>query len=258
MFTSSSQATHQARALSLDEREDDAIIRIEEVASFALLESLRSEWEGLWARSPYATPFQLPQWLLTWWRHIGDGRLLTFAIRSAADELVGLAPLYVHVDQGTGQRHVFPIGIATTDYLDILAKPGWTKRVIRCVFAELASVPTIGTCCEFPQLRRDAALLRVMPPPGCAEGHHRRRAEPGTLFAAPTDERCAGHPAIHGAEHPDVPQPRCARGDSEIRDNRHADDSRVPGCARQLACATLDRARIERRVARCVCCSLAS
>ena len=36
------------------------------------LERLREEWLALWRRSPSATPFQSPMWLLPWWRAFGS------------------------------------------------------------------------------------------------------------------------------------------------------------------------------------------
>jgi CelD/BcsL family acetyltransferase involved in cellulose biosynthesis len=137
-----------------------AAVRLEEVGTRAGLERLGSEWERLWALAPDATPFQSPHWLLPWWKHIGRGTLATLAVRSArSDELVGLAPLYVHRDPATGRRHLFPIGIATTDQLNALSKPGWEARVIRCLAGHLARRGTAWDVLEIPQLRRGAPLL---------------------------------------------------------------------------------------------------
>src|SRR5919198_431245 len=96
---------------------------VEEVTTTEALEKLHPEWSALWARCPTATPFQSPEWLIPWWRHIGEGELWTLACRSEG-RLVGLAPLYIYRRPGTAQREVFPVGIATTDYLDALLAPG--------------------------------------------------------------------------------------------------------------------------------------
>jgi CelD/BcsL family acetyltransferase involved in cellulose biosynthesis len=140
---------------------------IEEITTTAALEALRPEWERLWGEAPRATPFQSPQWLLPWWRHIGRGTLASIAIRSAAaSELVALAPLYVYANPATGRRHLFPIGIVTTDYLDILVKPGWEECVIRCVASHLAQRAADWDVLEFPHLRSEARLLRLLEPEG--------------------------------------------------------------------------------------------
>jgi CelD/BcsL family acetyltransferase involved in cellulose biosynthesis len=130
------------------------------------LEDLGPQWERLWAHAPEATPFQSPRWLLPWWKHIGRGTLATIAIRCAAGELVALAPLYVYLDPATGRRRLFPIGIATTDYLDVLVKPGWEERAMRCVVALLARRAEDWDVLEVPQLRRGAPLLGVAVPAG--------------------------------------------------------------------------------------------
>jgi CelD/BcsL family acetyltransferase involved in cellulose biosynthesis len=140
----------------------------EAVASLAALEALRAEWERLWAEAPQATPFQSPQWLLPWWKHVGDGELASVAVRCAGSgELVGLAPLYIHRDAPTGRRHLFPIGIGTTDYLDWLAKPGHEEGVIAAVTAHLTQRRNQWDVLEAPQLREDAMLLATTAaPPG--------------------------------------------------------------------------------------------
>jgi CelD/BcsL family acetyltransferase involved in cellulose biosynthesis len=146
-------------------------VRVERLTAPSALQALRPEWERLWSQDPRATPFQSPAWLLPWWKHVGAGRLASIALRCAASgELVGLAPLYLHVDAATGRRHLFPIGIATSDYLDLLARPGWDDLVAHTVLAQLDAAE--ADLLEFPQLRRDAPLLRAVPPGGwrCALG----------------------------------------------------------------------------------------
>jgi CelD/BcsL family acetyltransferase involved in cellulose biosynthesis len=140
-------------------------VRAEPLTTPSALEALRPEWERLWAQDTRATPFQSPAWLLPWWKHVGAGQQASLALRCATSgELVGLAPLYLHIDAATGRRHLFPIGIATTDVLDLLAKPGWEDLVAHAVLAQLDAAET--DLLEFPQLRGDAPLLRAVPPPG--------------------------------------------------------------------------------------------
>jgi CelD/BcsL family acetyltransferase involved in cellulose biosynthesis len=139
--------------------------RIQQVTTLAALESLRPDWKRLWAQAPHATPFQSPHWLLPWWKHIGRGTLATIAIRSAvAGELVALAPLYLFAGGETGRRQLFPIGIATTDYLDVLVKPGWEGRALRGLAWHLAQREQDWDVLEFPQLRPGAALLGFVAP----------------------------------------------------------------------------------------------
>src|SRR3954468_1614196 len=126
------------------------------------LEALRPEWEALWRADPQATPFHAPQWLLPWWRHIGRGRLCTVAMRDDEGSLCGLAPLYVHTERD-GRRHLFPVGIGTTDYLGPLSLPGRGEEGARAVFACIAERRERWDVFHCPQLRGDSPLLAAAP-----------------------------------------------------------------------------------------------
>jgi CelD/BcsL family acetyltransferase involved in cellulose biosynthesis len=125
------------------------------------LEALRPQWDRLWREDPQATPFQSPQWLLPWWKHLGQGRLRTLTLRDEDGRLVGLAPLYLHTD-AAGRRHLFPIGIGTTDYLGLLARPGKQREVAAAAWERVAGWDEWDVF-VFPQLRRGAALLELAP-----------------------------------------------------------------------------------------------
>jgi len=138
----------------------------EAITDAAALERLRPAWQALWRQAPEATPFQSPEWLIPWWRHVGEGELLTLAIRRPpAEALVGLVPLYIHT-QPDGRRLVFPLGMGTTDYLDALALPGQAAVVMDCAFRHLAARRARWDACEWPQLREGAVLLAGEAPPG--------------------------------------------------------------------------------------------
>lgn len=129
------------------------------VTTLAAVEQLVPAWERLWAQS-HASPFQSPAWLLPWWMHVGRGTLASVAFHCAdTGLLVGLAPLYVYTQSGTGARHLFPLGIATTDRLDILALPGWTHAVAQALVAHCDTTATAWDVFEVPQLPDDARLL---------------------------------------------------------------------------------------------------
>jgi CelD/BcsL family acetyltransferase involved in cellulose biosynthesis len=134
--------------------------RGQEIASLAALERLRPEWEALWAGDPHATPFQHPAWLLPWWRHVGRGTLAALAVRSAQGELVALVPLYVYA-----QRQLLPVGIATTDDLSPLVRPGWEAPALACLAAHLAARAAFDTF-EAPQQRPGSLLLQLPCPAG--------------------------------------------------------------------------------------------
>ncbi|MCB4824149.1 GNAT family N-acetyltransferase [Roseicella aerolata] len=148
-------------------RPDPAALAIEEVTSTAALEGLRPDWEALWNAMPGATPFQSPAWLIPWWRHVGEGALFTLALR-AGGALVGLFPLYRYGQPEGGERVLFPLGIATTDYLDALVRPGWEAAVPDAASRHLALRAGCDAW-EWPQLRPGSPLLALPAPPGWAE-----------------------------------------------------------------------------------------
>lgn len=131
----------------------------EAVTTSAELQALRPEWERLWRRAR-ATPFQSPAWLLPWWKHIGRGELACLAVRDGEDhELIGFAPLYLYRDDA-GLRHLFPLGIATTDRIDAIALPGREAEVAHAIAAHVSGISTAWDIAELPQLATDALMLR--------------------------------------------------------------------------------------------------
>ena len=91
-------------------------VRAELIRDGESLCALEGEWWALWRRSP-ATPFQSPAWLLPWWNTFHPGELLSVAVREGS-RLVALAPLYI--EEGPSGRRLLPIGIALSDYLDVI------------------------------------------------------------------------------------------------------------------------------------------
>lgn len=143
-------------------RPDPGTPVVEEVTSAEGLERLRPDWEALWAALPGATPFQSPAWLIPWWRHVGEGELLTLAIHEGG-LLAGLLPLYRYARPEGGERLLFPLGIATTDYLDVLVRPGHEAAVLAAASRHLALRASCDTW-DWPQLRPGALLLALPSP----------------------------------------------------------------------------------------------
>jgi CelD/BcsL family acetyltransferase involved in cellulose biosynthesis len=143
-------------------------LEIEEVTTTEALEKLRPEWSALWARCPTSTLFQSPEWLIPWWRHIGEGELWTLALRQAG-RLVGLAPLYIYVKPSSSEREVFLVGIATTDYLDALFDQEFASCGAAAVFAHLDAARHRWDVCDLHQLRPQSPLLGAAIPAGWHE-----------------------------------------------------------------------------------------
>jgi CelD/BcsL family acetyltransferase involved in cellulose biosynthesis len=129
------------------------------------LEALGPSWWDLWRRSLGATPFQSPAWIIPWWTAFKPGRLATIAVRRA-EQLVALAPMYL--EEGALGRRLLPLGIGTTDYLDILLckdVPGAGTALVRAI-DELAPE---WESWELEELGSGAAALSLSLPPGWRE-----------------------------------------------------------------------------------------
>ena len=96
-------------------RQPDAVI-LDDTAG---LEALVPDWDALWHRTPGATPFQSPHWLLPWWQAFGTGmpRVATWWEDGV---LRGVLPAYL-LAEADGMK-LLPIGAGTTDYLDALGE----------------------------------------------------------------------------------------------------------------------------------------
>ena len=119
-----------------------------------------AEWQELWAQDTRATPFQSPEWLLPWWKHLGVGELFTIAARDD-DRLIGLLPAYIYQPPATNQRQLLFLGIGTSDYLDALMTPGREQDVLPLLFDCLMAHRSRWDVAYLQQLRCDSPLLRL-------------------------------------------------------------------------------------------------
>ena len=143
-------------------------IELEEITTTQALERLYPEWSTLWACCPTATPFQSPEWLIPWWRHIGAGELWTLALRCAG-RLIGLVPFYIYVGPGSSERRVFLVGVATSDYLDALFLSDFASRGAAAALAHLETARQRWDVCDLQQLRPGSPLLQTPVPLGWEE-----------------------------------------------------------------------------------------
>jgi CelD/BcsL family acetyltransferase involved in cellulose biosynthesis len=100
------------------------------------LEPLLSEWEGLFAADPHATPFASPAWAEAWWSYWAyAGHPWIIVVRDEG-RLVGLAA-FVRRQRGSF-RVLRGLGRAPGDYWDLLALPALREHVAAAVAEELA------------------------------------------------------------------------------------------------------------------------
>lgn len=145
------------------------------VTSRAGLRRLEAEWRGLALASPLATVFQTWEWNAVWWRHYGGRlrrRLRILCFRSAQDgSLVGLAPLCVSLWYGSPLRRLSFLGTGTSDYLDLLAAPGWEDIAAQSLYAELGKRRGWDVA-DFQQLREGGVLHNRLPNEGAKLAWH--------------------------------------------------------------------------------------
>ena len=90
------------------------------------LQSLRPEWEALWAEDPRATPFQHPAWVIPH-AAVFAGTVGLAQQWNTAGRLTALLPLTIW-DEG-GVRRWVPLGSGHSDYLDLLTAPDWNLQL---------------------------------------------------------------------------------------------------------------------------------
>jgi len=140
-------------------------LKVELVTDADELAALEPEWTDLWERCPDAGPFQAPEWLLPWWRHLGRGRLCGVAVRSS-ERLVGLALLSVSSYFGMPVRRLGLLGTGITDRLGVLLEPALAHQGVEIMLAALAEHGHEWDFCDFQQLPESSPLLRAALPSG--------------------------------------------------------------------------------------------
>jgi CelD/BcsL family acetyltransferase involved in cellulose biosynthesis len=141
------------------------------VADADALPALEGEWWDLWRRSPAATPFQSPAWLLAWLRAFRPQRPAALAVREGG-HLVALAPGFL--EDGAHGRRLLPLGIGLSDYADVLvdpAVPGAGAALLRAARElrgwDLWSLEDLPPGAAALELRVEGVLDRVEPQGAC-------------------------------------------------------------------------------------------
>jgi CelD/BcsL family acetyltransferase involved in cellulose biosynthesis len=151
-------------------------LRVEEITSWDALESLRNEWSILCDRSPRATPFQRPEWLLPWGRAFPPGEPWVLGVRDG-ERLVALAPWLLYMNEG--KRTVAFCGGGVSDYLDAVTDPDVEDQAMAALLAHLASHQDRWERGDFEPIPEGSPLLQVSPPEGFEARTEPRDVSPG-------------------------------------------------------------------------------
>jgi CelD/BcsL family acetyltransferase involved in cellulose biosynthesis len=142
-------------------------LSLDVIDSLDRLEAIEPEWRDLWQRDSAATPFEGPDWLLPWTRHVwGGGALRIVAVREGA-RLAALAPFFLWGGQNQTIRMSF-LGAGITDHLGMIAEPASGIAAARLVFDYLAETRDEWHSCDLEELRGSSPLLRAELPPALA------------------------------------------------------------------------------------------
>lgn len=161
-------------------------VRCKILTTTAELESFVPAWRSLWQTDLHATPFQHPAWLVPWWRQFGEGGLRAVVLWCGTD-VIGFLPLYIYRDPPSRQRHLLPLGVGTTDYLDGVFRPDCSAGDIRHGI-ELLYADHKWDVLHVPQLRPGSKLLEAL-----------ARTPGAQRF---TGEHCSRMPAVTMSELP--------------------------------------------------------
>jgi CelD/BcsL family acetyltransferase involved in cellulose biosynthesis len=132
-------------------------LKIEIIRDPDQLNELKCEWAVLAKSIHDITPFQLPEWIFTWFHHFGSGELHTLVFRHD-HQMVGLLPAFVHEWQG--QKQMTLIGSGISDYLDPLIDPRFSSEFIEALGSYLESTLDWEVC-KWQDLTGNSALLHI-------------------------------------------------------------------------------------------------
>lgn len=129
-------------------------MRLEALDSLDALERFQPEWSSFVQTIPGLTPFQMPDWLLTWWRHFGSGRLRVLVFREEA-AIAAVIPLFEH--NWEARRQLTLIGSGVSDYLEPPVAQKFAAPVIDLLRAHLRTNDTWDVC-DWQDLSAETSL----------------------------------------------------------------------------------------------------
>jgi len=147
------------------ERLKTRLLRADVLCCAAEMAALEPEWRQLASVCSAATVFQTFEWNAAWWRHYGrlpGRRLRVVTFRDPQGTLIGLAPLMTSFWYATLLRRLSFLGTGTSDYLDVLAAPGWEQEVGQSLYSYLEAAGG-WQIADFQQLRDGSLLRRCLP-----------------------------------------------------------------------------------------------
>ncbi len=110
-------------------------MQVKQITTVQGLDSLVRDWRQL----TRANPFLSPEWLHTWWRHLGssaagDTQLSVLCVTDDRDELVAVAPWYLERSLWRGRTLRFlGSGKVCTEYLSLPCRSGFQQPAVTAI-----------------------------------------------------------------------------------------------------------------------------
>ncbi len=134
-------------------------LTLEIIDDVARLVELEPDWSCFAQKIPGLTPFQLPQWLFTWWKHFGNGQLHVLVFRDR-DGIVGVVPCFRH--HWNGLRQITLIGSGISDYLEPAISLEYQPAILDHLRNHLAADPGWDVC-DWQDLSAQTPLAGIRP-----------------------------------------------------------------------------------------------
>lgn len=120
------------------------------------IQQIRSEWRDLFRRCK-TTPFQSPDWLLSWIEVFSPEKLMCIEVR-CGDQLVSLAPLLIY--RREADQVLAFAGGGVSDYLDALIDPQFDSEAISAILLSVLEARDHWTVLDLTDLPSHSLLLK--------------------------------------------------------------------------------------------------
>ncbi len=158
----------------------DRFLSVEVIHEEDAFDKIQVEWSSLVERTPVHI-FQSYEWQRLWWQHFGWGRSLHILLFRHQGVLVGIAPLFLDTPKFMGltiSRNLCLLGSDTkhpesnsgfdkyspSDYLDLIALPGFEKDISDTLFKYLKDHASIYDRLVLKEMAQNSVLMTVFVP----------------------------------------------------------------------------------------------
>lgn len=135
------------------------MLRIDLIDSLDGLHEFAPEWSQFLRLTPPPTPFQTPEWMLTWWSNFGSGKLHVLVFREDRRP-AGVLPCFLI--EWNNRRQLTLIGSGISDYLDPVFDPQHRSAILDALWLHLESQAD-WEICDWQDLSADSPLRALGP-----------------------------------------------------------------------------------------------